>query len=182
MQEIWKDVIGYEDYLISNLGRIKTKSRPIRYVHSKTKQELTRVAEERFLKIYFNNSTGYKFVQLYCDKKSKNFTIHRLVATHFVENNNSLFDTVNHIDGNKHNNTFVNLEWCTNSYNHEHATKTGLKAKGDKINHAVLNDKCVIAIKKLLLEGKTHKYIADLFEVSRVNITHISNGLTWTHL
>lgn len=180
MNEIWKTVYGFDDYLVSNLGRVKTKSRKLRYTHAVTGDEHFRVSSERFLKIYSNDLTGYKFVQLYLNKKSYNKTIHRLVAENFLIPTMGA-DTVNHIDGNKHNNIVDNLEWCTNAYNHEHATKTGLKAKGGEIGTSKLNDKCIVAINKLIKLGWKQADIAELFEVSRPTITLINTGVTWKH-
>lgn len=51
--------------------------------------------------------------------------IHRMVAAAFVENPNELPE-INHIDGDKTNNTMANLEWCTSSENFRHALRTGL--------------------------------------------------------
>jgi len=181
MKEIWKTVDGFNDYLISNCGRVKTKSRKIRYLHSVTRKEHFRNTEERFLKVYENNRTGYKFVQLYKDKKSKNKTIHRLVCENFIDNPKGL-RYVNHIDGNKHNNRIDNLEWCTNEYNHKHATETGLKAKGSQVSTSVLNDRCVYAINKLIIKGWNDKDIAELFNVSRSNINFIRNGHIWNQI
>lgn len=46
--------------------------------------------------------------------------IHRMVATHFVYNDDPQTKTcVDHIDGNKHNNHYTNLEWVTRSENHK---------------------------------------------------------------
>lgn len=54
--------------------------------------------------------------------------VHRLVAETFLDNPDPLNKTcVNHIDGNKHNNSVSNLEWCTRSENEQHARRTGLK-------------------------------------------------------
>lgn len=180
IEEIWKDVKGYEDYQISNYGRVKTKQRNVRYTHALTKKEHFRLTETRMLKIYSNNRTGYKFVQLYKDRKSKNITIHRLVANSFIEKKG--FNYVNHIDGNKHNNHYLNLEWCSNEYNHEHATKTGLKAKGEIISSSKLKEREVYAIKYLLNSGITHDLISKAFNVSRPTITLINNNKTWKHI
>ena len=179
--EIFKNIESYPDYEISNFGRIRTKSRKIRYVHAKTKQEHFRVTECRFLKVHQNKRTGYKFCQLYKDKKMYNLNIHRLVAECFLEKKHSL-DFVNHIDGNKHNNTVENLEWCSNEYNHKHATETGLKAKGVKIKTSKLNDNCVLAIKYFLKKGVSKSELSKAFNVSIATIIFISQNKTWKHV
>ena len=53
------------------------------------------------------------------------FYVHRLVASAFIPNPRNLPE-VNHIDGNKKNNSFENLEWVTHADNVLHARKTGL--------------------------------------------------------
>lgn len=178
MKEVWKEVKGFEDYVISNLGRVVSRQRKVRYTHSVTKKEYFRTTEEKFLKVYINKRTGYKFVQLYKDKKPKTYTIHRLVADNFI--NNILGNkVVNHIDGNKHNNIATNLEWCSNEYNHEHATRTGLVASGEKISTSKLNYHCVHAIRILIDMGFNHRELSDIFDVSRPTITNILNKKTW---
>ena len=57
--------------------------------------------------------------------KGKNYLVHRIVAETFLCNKNKLLE-VNHIDGNKKNNSVTNLEWVTRSQNIKHAYITGL--------------------------------------------------------
>ena len=128
-----------------------------------------------------NARTGYKFHQLYLDKKMYNKTIHRLVAESFLPKIEG-FETVNHIDGNKHNNIVENLEWCSNSYNHKHATETGLKAKGVQVGTSKLNDNSVNAIKYFLKKGMSHLELSKAFNVSRTTISLISNNKIWKHI
>lgn len=84
--------------------------------------------------------------------KRKNFSIHRLVAITFCDN---IYDKklVNHIDGDKHNNYYANLEWVTNSENVKHAYDTGLAHKGDKHHLAKYSDDTIHLICKLLEDG-----------------------------
>lgn len=181
IMEIFKTIESFADYEISNYGRVRTKSRKIRYTHSVTKNEHFRETEHRFLKVHNNNRTGYKFCQLYKNKKMYNKTIHSLVAETFLYKEISN-NVVNHKDGNKHNNSSENLEWCTDKYNHEHATKNGLKAKGSNISTSKLNENSVYAIKYFLNKGLTHKEISIAFNISRPTITLINQGKIWKHI
>lgn len=179
-KETFKTIPSFTDYLISNFGRVKTKARKVRYVHAVTGKEQFRQSEERFLKIFSNANTGYKIVCLYKNKKAHHKSIHRMVAEVFIKNPKKL-GFVNHKDGNKHNNIVENLEWCTNEYNHEHATKTGLKPSGERVASSKLNNHCVYAIKWFLKEGYSHNKIATIFKISRATISLIAEGKTWKH-
>lgn len=108
MNEIWKPIKGYEGlYEISNYGNVKS----LRY-HNGTQ---TRLLKPRV------NKYGYLQVGLYLPKQKqpKTFTIHRLVATSFLDNKYN-YNQVNHIDGNKTNNHVQNLEWCNSMLNNQH--------------------------------------------------------------
>lgn len=63
--------------------------------------------------------------------------VHRMVAEAYVMNEDGK-PFVNHIDGNKHNNHFKNLEWCTSQENMSHAFRTGLDSSAhlDKYNRS----------------------------------------------
>lgn len=98
--EEWKPIKGFEDYEISNKGRVKS----LKY------------GKERILKYGYRN--GYKIVSLNKENTKQTFKIHRLVAEAFIPNNdpiNKIF--VNHIDENKENNDVSNLNWMTPSEN-----------------------------------------------------------------
>lgn len=76
-----------------------------------------------FLK--YGRKNGYYTVGLQINKKKKVFFVHRLVAEYFVAPKKDNLQ-VNHIDGNKTNNDFRNLEWVTPSQNTKHAYDNGL--------------------------------------------------------
>ena len=104
MEEIWKTIEDYENYMVSNLGRVYSK-RSKRYL----KSSLT------------SSGKGYQHISLCKDGKAKSFMIHRLVAEAFIPNPDNL-PCVNHKDENKMNNCIDNLEWCTAQYNNTYGT------------------------------------------------------------
>ncbi len=109
--EIWKDIIGHEGtYQVSNLGRVKSLNRIIIYSNGCVHNQHGKILSG------FINTNGYKSIDLYKNKKSKKYYIHRLVAEAFIPNPNNLPE-VNHKDENKLNNIVDNLEWCTSSEN-----------------------------------------------------------------
>lgn len=73
-----------------------------------------------------DTSDEYLRVVLRKNGKPRRFSVHRLVATAWHSNPFDLPE-VNHDDGNKRNNSYGNLEWCTKSFNEKHAWRTGLK-------------------------------------------------------
>ena len=119
MNEIWKDISGYEGlYQVSNLGRVKS-------LGNKSNHREPIILKQALV-------LGYKCVRLTKDGVYKMYKVHRLVANAFILNKGNK-NQVNHIDGNKRNNCFYNLEWVTSSENLKHAFKIGLKKP--KINY-----------------------------------------------
>ena len=128
--EKWKVIEGYENYLVTNDGRVYSmKSR-------------------KYLKPSFVGN-GYAKVVLCKNGKRKDFLIHRLVAEAFIPNIDNL-PCVNHKDENPANNCVENLEWCTYDYNLEYGNgrkrraKTLTNGKGCKpINQYTINGEFV---------------------------------------
>ena len=77
------------------------------------------------------NNCGYYRVALYNQGQGKKYFRHRLVAEHFLDKPEGK-DFVNHIDGDKSNNSLENLEWVSQSENEKHAFANGLKQKTNK--------------------------------------------------
>lgn len=117
MKEIWKHINGYEDYMVSNLGRVKSLKR----------------GKEKIL-VPLPNGKGYYKVCLWRNGSQKSFKIHRLVAEAFLDNPNNL-PIINHRDENKQNNAVSNLEWCNEKYNHIYSCskKVGCYSNGKLI-------------------------------------------------
>lgn len=73
-------------------------------------------------------NTGYVTVTLTTSQGKKGYSLHRLVAQTFIPNiDNKPY--VNHIDGDKTNNSVTNLEWVSASENRRHALYSGIAAK-----------------------------------------------------
>lgn len=118
--EIWKTIEGFENYEISNFGNLKKL--PTIQKHSKDKKYLTKT------KIISGSKTSQGYFSYSLNKKR--ITTHRLVAKAFIPNLENK-PCVNHIDGNKLNNHYTNLEWCTYSENSIHAFENGLNKRID---------------------------------------------------
>ena len=108
--EIWKDIDGYTGYQISSYGNVRTYNK-ITYSNNKIK----RVWKDRILKQKISKKDNIHRVILWLNGKPKTFTVHRLVAEAFLGKCPNM--TVNHKDGNRHNNHIENLEWLSNADN-----------------------------------------------------------------
>lgn len=136
--EIWKPIEGYEGlYEVSNRGRVRSLDRY-------TTGNRNRLLKGKVLKNRLNE-LSYCTVQLCLNGKPKSVRVHRLVAKAFIPNpDNKPF--VNHIDGNPINNDVLNLEWCTQKENINHAYENGLfpsmaKLTKDQVDY--INDRYV---------------------------------------
>jgi len=142
--EKWKQIKDYPNYQVSNTGRVKSK-----------RKELSLIVKKR---------DGYVCVTLSKNGVQKQFTVHRLVAEHFIENNGKKF--VNHLDENKTNNNFYNLEWCTAQENQRHSFAKQVTQKDLKGN-VVKVDEALVDVEK--------------FGFSHINVLRCCRGLRKTH-
>jgi len=114
MIEVFKSITGYEGlYEVSNLGNVRS-------LGSLKGNGKGYFQEGRVLKPA-KNTFGYLFVDLCKNGNEKLHTVHRLVATAFIENPDNL-PCINHKDEDKTNNVVSNLEWCSYSYNINYGT------------------------------------------------------------
>lgn len=149
--ELWLDIHGFENkYQVSNMGRIRVLNRQNRGLAEIMVQGI-KASRDR-----------YCMIQLYKKNIPYTFTVHRLVAAHWVPNPNN-FPEVNHKQGIKTDNRATELEWITHLENIRHAYKvlkvnSGLKSHKSKFTKDdVLN---------IYASPKTHRELGRLYNVS----------------
>lgn len=153
MEEIWKDIEGYEGlYQVSNLGRVKSLPR---FRNNQFN------GSEIIMKPHFIN--GYLNIMLVKDGIKKRFFVHRLVACAFIPNPYNL-PFVNHKDENKENNCVDNLEWCTAKYNSNYGNRNKKMLESRNKNGGSWSEKCVEQYTK---DGQFVKEYKSLNEASR---------------
>lgn len=108
------------------------------------------------------NKSGYHRVTLSKEGKTKRVFVHKLVAEHYVSNEHNL-PIVNHLDGNKLNNSALNLEWTTHKDNLSHALSTGLRTMSGR---SIMDKETKSECERLLLNQHTYQFIADTLGVS----------------
>lgn len=156
MEEEWRDIKGYENYMVSSLGRVKSLN-------------YKRTGKERILKPH-KVANQYIQYSLFKDREVKCYLVHRLVASTFLPNPND-YPQINHIDCDKTNNCVENLEWCTAKYN---------------INYGTRNEKCAIsqpkrkAIKCLDLKTNEETFFSSISETAKQ--LNISSSGIWCKL
>lgn len=120
----WVLIPDFPEYEVSDKGEVRSKDREVTQV-SRWGTPMTRTYSGCILKQKINDN-GYAQVLIRNQfNGSKTINIHRLVAEIFVAGKEDGL-VVNHIDGNKLNNHFSNLEWVTQKRNVEHAFENGL--------------------------------------------------------
>lgn len=168
MVEVWKHITGYEDYEISNMGRIKN-------CHKILTPPLT--------------AKGYVRHNLYKNKKPKSFRLHRIVLQEFI---GPCPDgkVGAHLNGIKTDNRLENLQWVTPKENEHHKLLHNTRASGERHGRAKLSFKNVSYIKKnAIVSGINGTWntsnvseLAKKFGVSGFIIRAIAKGTLWTAL
>ena len=178
-EEIWRDIPGFSYYKVSNIGRIKRKSRDII-----DKLGRTTKLKERILNIpnayQKNRKPDYCKINIVRDNGKKfALLIHRAVTMAFIPNPENLPE-VDHIDSNRANNSVENLQWVTKMDNMKKAVVSG--HKGVNNINAKLTEKNVEEICNCLCNNETKASIAKKFNVSEQVIGFIAKKKYWSHL
>lgn len=156
-EEIWKDVVGYEQYFrVSNYGNVfSRRTNRILKQHIRPDRRVT-----------VSTRIGGKNGKTVC------FKVHRLVAEAFIPNPENK-PQVNHIDGNPSNNILTNLEWVTASENIQHAYANSLMSAGDRSGTKNTNSKLTEENVKYIRENPDNLTVRELGEIFSVHHSKI---------
>lgn len=163
--EQWRNVPGFPNYRVSDLGRVQSS-------YGGT-WRLRKPQTDR---------DGYLYVNLSRDNKPHTGRIHRLVLLAFVGAPHGR--EAAHFNGDKRDNSLVNLRWATHAENaHDLAVHGGAhRALGSSNGLAKLTEDGVREIRRLRAAGATLRSIGQRFGVSQQTISMIARGRMWGHV
>lgn len=159
----WRDAVGYEGiYEVSSCGQVRTKKGKTTYskLHGK------RVWRQRVLKQKVTKDNCCR-VSLWKDGKERTWLVHRIVAKAFIPKVKGK-KYINHIDGNRLNNSVENLEWCNHTENNNHAFDNDLMSSNKKLVLVHKETKQPYYFRSLakasLFLGFSHGYLSNSFK------------------
>ena len=177
--EIWKPVVGWPEYQISNQGNIR-RAIP-EYVPSwrKGKSSAKKRPAGSLLKP-FDNGKGYLRVGLSHNGKATSVDLHILICRAFCDPPLSPAHTfVAHWDGNPRNNAPHNLRWATPKENQEDMVRHGRSLRGSKQPGSRLKETQIAEIRRLGDSGVQIRPLARQFGVDRRTIGRVLRRETW---
>jgi len=165
--ENWKFIPGtVEKYMISDYGRVKSFSTN---------------PEGKILKQ--SSTKGFKSVCVRINGKRKTVLVHKLTAMAFVPKGPH-DDMVVHLDWNKGNNYYRNLQWVNRKNGYDrilsrlHQRNREIPRKR-KVTNSKLGKQDIELLKSMLERGVKQKVIAQLFCISEMQVTRIKKGENW---
>lgn len=145
----WADIVGYEGYYqISDTGIVKSVDRKIMSKDGTVYYKSGKIISQTI------SNAGYSMVGLWKNNKGKTKTVHRQMMLAF--NPTDSYKYVNHIDGDKTNNTLSNLEWCSKADNANHAIANGLKVYTNRLTVEEFTE-CLYAV----INGESYKDLSE---------------------
>ena len=156
--EVWKDILGYPGYQVSNMGRVKKYAK--------------RYDSYYLLSIIYNSESERAYVTLFSDKNKKTLNLARLVALAFVSGKTEENNTVDHKDNDFKNNKAENLEWVSQGENNARAYERGKApnigyTKRGKFTKIVMDEK---------YEFKTIRAMAKFLNISETQASRYLDG------
>mgnify|MGYP002814111959 CR=1 FL=1 len=165
-QEVWA-VCRNENYHISSLGRLRRRTSARGAVVGK------------ILK-FRPDKDGYLRFKVYSPWSRYVLRIHREVAHAFLGPCPEGKE-VNHQDGDKTNNRVTNLEYVTQQENLAHATRNGLKAKGEQNGYSKYTEKEIRIMKSMAMTMRPSE-VADCLGLPRTTVWGVVSGKAWKHV
>jgi len=175
MKEIWKQVVGFKHYQVSNLGSVRSIDRVIKYTANSKSRSMTKPG------ILLSKHLNHGYNRVILSKQGNEYikTVGLLVAEAFLPNPNNL-PQIARKDGNVKNDKLSNIKWSSVLDNVRVAIQRGLRSDvGSRNNNSKLNKKSVLEIRKLLKKNLPHKVIGDKFNISASTVSFIKHRKTW---
>lgn len=148
--EVWKEILGYPNYEVSNKGRVRGYAK--------------RYKKYYILRINYNTLTGRHYVNLRNEQGVRNLSVARLVGFAHVPGYSAVCNTIDHKDNDSGNNNADNLEWVSQSENNKRAYSRG---RVKNVAFSKLNK-----FKKIILDGKYEfKTVVALSKFLGVSVT-----------
>ena len=165
MKEIWMPIVGFDEYCVSNSGRIISKKR-----------------NKKTMLKPFKSGVGYFQVAIHVSGRCIKKYVHRLVLEAFSGPCPNGMEC-SHLDGDKTNNRFDNLAWESVIDNNLRKDDHLTNRKGESHARSKLTEGDVLNIRRLYASGNySYRWLKDEFMVSKSNIESIVHRRSWKHI
>lgn len=166
----WREIPGYPDYRVNNLGVVESRLASSRHSNK---------AEWHPLSI---QPTKYPSVVLCRNGIHKTRTVHTLVLEAFIGPKPKGMEAC-HCNGNRADNRLSNLRWDTPAANNQDKIAHGTVGIGERNTMSKLTEEKVKHIHYLLASGDiSQAEIARRMGVTPMTISRIKHGETWSHV